>query len=58
LAQIGLTALAPGTARIHWQGGAADPPNRQTRVVATEGALPTASVLFQDYVLRIAGGGP
>jgi hypothetical protein len=57
VAQIALRALAPGQARLHWQVGGADPPNRQTGLVDATGAQVIDPARLEDYVINIVAGG-
>jgi hypothetical protein len=53
VAQIGVRALAPGRATLHWQVGPADPPNRQSALVNAGGTPVTDPARIVDYVINI-----
>jgi hypothetical protein len=57
VAQLALRALAPGQARLHWQVGTADPPNRQTGLVDGSGRQVMDPALLEDYVINIVTAG-
>ncbi len=55
VAQVGLCAVAPGRALLHWQFTPPAPPIRDTEIVVRNGDLVQNPALFADYVINIAG---
>ncbi len=53
VAQVGLCAVAPGRALLHWQFTPPAPATRDTEIVAANGALVHNPALFTDYVINI-----
>jgi hypothetical protein len=51
--QIALRAVAPGAARLHWQGGPPDPPHRHTRLINQGADQSSSTPLLTDYVVQI-----
>ncbi len=54
VAQVGLCAVAPGRALLHWQFTPPAPPIRDTEIIITSGELVQNPALFTDYVINIA----
>ncbi len=55
VAQVGLCAVAPGRAVLHWQFRPPAPLTRDTEIVTYNGDLVHNPSLFTDYVINIAG---
>lgn len=51
--QVTVQATAPGTARLHWQAGAADTANRNSKIVTDSAATAGQGGQFADYVLTV-----
>lgn len=56
VAQIGLCAVAPGQAVLHWQFYPFDPFSRDTEIVDFNGNFVHDRTLFADYVINIITG--
>ncbi len=53
VAQIGLCAVAPGQAALHWQFSPSAPRNRNTDIVDISGNLVQDQRAFADYVINV-----
>jgi hypothetical protein len=53
VAQVGLCAVAPGQARLHWEFSPPSPPTRDTAIVSFNGDLVHNPALFTDYIINI-----
>ncbi len=58
VAQVGLCAVAPGQALLHWQFAPPAPITRDTEIVTHDGTLVQNSDLFTDYVINIVNPTP
>src|SRR5438874_7789406 len=55
VAQIGLCAVGPGQAVLHWQFHPPDPITRDTEIVDHDSNLVHDPALFTDYVINVEG---
>lgn len=55
VAQIGLCAIAPGRAVLHWQFSPLAPANRDTQIADLMGNRIEDPALFTDYVINVVG---
>src|SRR5205823_15071229 len=53
VAHIGLCAVAPGQAVLHWQFAPSAPRNQHTAIVDINGNMVQDQSLFTDYVINI-----
>lgn len=54
VAQVGLCAVAPGRALLHWQFTPPAPVARDTEIIVASGDIVSDRTLFTDYVINIA----
>jgi hypothetical protein len=55
VARIGICAVAPGEAVLHWQFSPPDPPNRNTKITDEFGGQIENRAIFLDYTFTVLG---